>query len=125
MSMSKTVESLLQKKKDEMATRTSNPTPKKPSKPLAPEVDVGKFIKYADTTSYEDIVGEKHPDGIERLYPKPFTKWDHPDDIPKPNDKWVPDHDFLPALISAFAFRKNAMIIGKPGCGKTRKSRGE
>lgn len=54
-----------------------------------PLVDLSLVPVLKNTVSYEDIVGEPHPDGQVRLYPAPPATWDYPEDIPEPNPHWV------------------------------------
>lgn len=114
--MSKSVRDLIEKKKleDESGARTSSG----PVKPVD-QLDLKAIPALKNTISYEDIVGCEHPDGVERLYPAPPTKWKNADDIPKPNPNWVADHDTLPLTIAALCFGHNALMIGETGTGKT------
>lgn len=81
------------------------------------------FIKYKGLITYKDIVGESHPSGTEYKYPKPPKKWDHPEDIPEADKNWIPDHRVLPKEIACILYGHNGIIVGPPGCGKSKDPR--
>ena len=74
--------------------------------------------------SYEEIVGEKHPDGKERWYPEGIRhkrdEWPTfmADRIPEDMPWYVPDHRLLPMLLDSMAYDKIPKIYGHPGAGK-------
>lgn len=84
------------------------------------DLDESQFPVLKNAISYEDIVGEKHPDGAERQYPAQFSDWEDKDAIPKPDPLWVPDHATLPLLIACITNGHNGIVVGEPGTGKTK-----
>lgn len=84
-----------------------------------PLVDLSRVPVLKNTVSYEDIIGEAHPDGQVRLYPAPPATWDYPEDIPEPNPHWVPDHSTLPLTLACILYGHNGLVVGEPGTGKT------
>lgn len=99
----------------------------KQSIPSAPiyeqEIDFGQFPVLKNMISYEDIIGEPHPDGRERVYPVPFSDWEDEAAIPLPDPLWVPDHSTLPLLLSCVTNGHNGIVVGEPGTGKTKDMR--
>jgi len=120
MTMTDTVAALLKEKKEQMGNA---PSIKKVATAAAvainPLVDVSMFPVPKNTITYEQIVGEPHPDGVVRNYPAFLGAWDYPEDVPEPNPKWVRDHKTLPILVAAVMYRKNALAVGEAGSGKT------
>lgn len=117
MSKLSTVDALVAKKKAEGKASAPNPTE---PKEMQPEIDSSQFPVLKNTVSYEEIVGEKHPDGKKRMYPVQTVDWEHPEDIPEADPLWVPDHSTLPLTLSMVCHGHNGVIVGEPGTGKTK-----
>lgn len=120
MSIQKVVEELTAKKKAEMESSAATADTIKTAGPTE-MIDTSKFPKITNTVSYESIVGEPHPDGQERLYPAPPTKWDKEvrDMIPTADPDWVVDHRTAPDTCAAILNGHNMLMVGPTGTGKT------
>ena len=114
---STTVQELVKRKKEgfEEESKDYNEAKKAPTFLVKKHLPVLK-----NGVSYEDIVGEPHPDGVERLYPKPFNKWVNGDSIPEADPQYVPDHRVLPDILSGMTHKRNILIVGETGAGKTK-----
>ncbi len=115
MTLTPSVQALVDKKKAEAGSNTL-PTD---AEELVVLVHMDKIPVMGNTISYDSIVGEPHPDGVERLYPALQCTWDHPEDIPEIDPNWIPDHSTLPQMISSIMFGHNGLVVGEPGTGKT------
>jgi MoxR-like ATPase len=111
--MSKSVQDLINKKKEE-SERNAESTP-------VPEVllDMSMVSELKNKITYEELVGEPHPDGKVRYYPAVTEKWDYPEDIPVANTHWIPDHNTLPQTVACIMYGHNGLVVGPPGTGKT------
>lgn len=115
MAMSPAVEALVKKKKQEAESSGHTITNSAPVILL----DMSKVPALKNKITYKDIVGEEHPDGMEREYPAIKCKWKHPEDIPEKDEGWVPDHKVLPEMIASIMYGHNGLVVGEPGTGKT------
>jgi MoxR-like ATPase len=112
-----TVDALVADKKAQGSARATEPDIPN----LTPaDLDESQFPVLKNTISYEEIVGEAHPDGLVREYPVPFSDWEFPEFIPTPDPLWVPDHDTLPNLLGCIMYGHNGIVVGEPGTGKTK-----
>ena len=120
MAMSPAVEALVAKKREESEKNSGTFTPT----PTPTFLDMSKVPVLKNTITYEEIVGEPHPDGIERVYPDTSKiKFKHMEDVPIPDPTWVPDHKALPDEIAGIMYGHNTMVVGPPGTGKTKDQR--
>ncbi len=133
------IDELVAKKKAEMLARSgsttttwvdtdlegeeglSTPIPKKKvAKKKAGHFDLPVPEFTGGSITYSQITGEKHPfETVDRVYPLPVCSWEHPEDIPEPDENWVPDHKTLPFTIACIAYGHNGFMFGPPGTGKT------